>query len=184
MQQERHRSRNSQLTGAWRLAWQATLVALVLALSAGASAADRLVADLNRLLKSHGPDAVNARLSEYWETQSAHLGELTERCDVEAMTLSLALLQTTNLEALAGHHYSLQVAMGRCPGTLLPMMPYDRVQELCSVDAYIEANPEKDPHKEVARRLANLRRLGLAAISAKGKACVAAYERQSRDVTK
>ena len=136
--------------------------------------------ELNRLLQSRGPDAVNAQLSANWETQSAHLGDLTERCDREAMRLSLALLQTTNLEALAGHHYSLQMAMGKCPGILLPMVPEERVRELCSIDAYIEANPAKDPHKELARRQADLRRLGQLRTSPKGEVCAEAYERQAR----
>ena len=119
---------------------------------------------------------MNAVLSENWETKSARLGKLTEGCEPDAVKLSVALLATTNLEALSGHHYSLQVAMGRCPQLLLPITPDERVSELCSVSAYIEANPKGNPLRELSRRRAKLHKFSQLEESTKGQACIKAYE--------
>lgn len=152
--------------------------------SAQAVPSDPLVVELNRLLARGGADAVNEQLSANWETKSARLGKLTEKCEPDALKLSVDLLVTTNLEALAGHHYSLQAAMGRCPQKLLTITSDNQIKEICSISAYIEANPNKDPVRELTRRLDNLRRLGLVKKLTKGDRCAQAYEQQKRELAK
>jgi len=124
-----------------------------------------------------GIASVNASLSAHWETQMAALGRLIETCQRDAMALSVTLLDTTNLEALEGHAASLELAMGRCPEDLLPMVPLRHVPRLCSVSSFEDAHPERDPAPELRERVARLERSPRLMAGDRGQACVASYAR-------
>jgi hypothetical protein len=140
-----------------------------------ASAADPLVVDLQERLASTDVAAVNAYLSANWETKMSQLGRLVRRCDDGALRLSLSLLDTTNLEALQGHVYSLELAMRKCPEKLLPLVPASKVKSLCAVDAFAEMHPAVKLAAEIDRRVAHVRKLGQLASSPVGQACLDSY---------
>lgn len=150
--------------------------------SGAAYSSDQLVVELNNRLAEVGVAAVNAYLSENWETKMARLGRLVRSCDREALGLSVRLLETTNLEALQGHVYSLELAMGRCPETLLPIVPSAHVKSLCSINAYVDRHPTAKPVAEIDRRLASIRMLGVLAASPNGKDCIEAYAAAKQSV--
>lgn len=152
--------------------------------SSAVVAADPLVAELRHRLaiarvgeaNVYLPaDAPNAYLSANWETKMARLGRLVQRCDHQALALSVELLNTTNLEALGGLVYSLELAMGRCPERLLPIVPSAHIQSLCAVDAYAEEHPTLKLAAELDRRVARLRKAGPLAATQKVIACMDAY---------
>lgn len=138
-------------------------------------AAEPLVVDLQRRLAGADVAAVNAYLSANWETKMARLGRLVRRCDVSALRLSTSLLETTNLEALQGHVHSLELAMGRCPEKLLPLVPPSHVKGLCAVDAYAEMHPTSRLVVEIDRRVLQIRKARQLASSPNGQACLDAY---------
>lgn len=151
------------------------VVVAALFASGAACSADRLVVELSNRLAAADVAAVNAYLSENWETKMARLGRLVRSCDRGALGLSVRLLDTTNLEALQGHVYSLELAMGRCPETLLPIVPSAHVKSLCAISAYVEKHPTAKPVAEIDRRVTFIRKLGMLAASPNGKDCIEAY---------
>jgi hypothetical protein len=138
-------------------------------------AADSLVKDLNHRLAVTGVEAVNIHLSANWDTKMVRLGRLVQRCDRDALKLSVRLLNTTHTEALQGHGYVLELAMGRCPETLLPLVPAARLESLCNVAAYSDTHPEANLVAEIDRRLDYIRKVGWLAASPNGRACMDAY---------
>jgi len=164
--------------------YRIALLVVLMAAPVRALASDRFIGELQRKLDSSDANSVNAYLSEHWETANARLANLTQRCNPDALRLSLQLLNTSNLEALGGHHFSLQVAMGRCPGKLLPLVPDAYIADLCSVGAFVQTAPQKDARKEIERRLQGLRRLDGLYKSAKGQSCAGAYSVQKQGLQK
>jgi hypothetical protein len=139
------------------------------------NASDALLEDLNRRLTAEGIAGVNTYLSANWETKMSELGDLTRRCDARALLLSITLLETTNAEALLGHTYSLEIAMGRCPERLLPLVSAAHVPMLCDIVTYEEAHPNSNVLKEIDRRVARLQGLKGIAPPANWSACVESY---------
>lgn len=139
-----------------------------------ANSADRLVVELSSRLASSDVAAVNEYLSRHWETKMAPLGRLVRACKPEALRLSLRLLETTNLEALQGHVFSLELAMGRCPEKILPQVPSAHVKSLCAVNAFAEIHPGANLVAELDSRLRTIRKLDRVANSPKGRECIAA----------
>jgi hypothetical protein len=110
---------------------RALLVGAIVGLLGLRAAADSLVVNLQERVTKSNVAAVNGYFAANWETKMAPLGRLVRQCDVGALRLSVRLLDTTNLEALQGHVYSLELAMGRCPEKLLPLVPESHVKSLC-----------------------------------------------------
>jgi hypothetical protein len=154
---------------------RALLVAVMVGLPGMRAAAAPLVVELQERLTKSDVAAVNAYLSANWETKMAPLGRLVRQCDADALRLSVRLLETTNLEALQGHVYSLELAMGRCPEKLLPIVPASHVKSLCAVDAYAEMHPSSKLTAEIDRRVSGIRKLSRLAATANGSACLDAY---------
>ncbi len=135
-----------------------------------------LIDELRSRLAKSDVAAVNAYLSANWETKMAQLGRLVQRCDQDALELSVDLLSTTNLEALQGHVYSLEVAMGKCPEKLIPMVPNAQIKSLCAVDAYSETHPSARLVDEIDKRVKQIGKTKQLAASENGQACIDAYQ--------
>ncbi|MFX1680986.1 hypothetical protein PV762_17290 [Mitsuaria sp. CC2] len=155
----------------------ATSLLLLLLISTAASAGSKssAVAELRARLDRSDVAAVNAYLSAHWESRMAPLATAVQRCDREALDLSVRLLDTTNLEALQGHTYSLELAMGKCPEKLLPLVRVDQVAMLCAVNAFSEGHPSVKIDRELDRRMTALRRHRVVAESQTGSACLDRY---------
>lgn len=151
------------------------LIAALIALPRLGVAGDFLVADLQGRLAIGDVAAVNAYLSANWETRMAALGRMVRRCDTDALHLSVRLLDTTNLEALQGHIFSLELAMGRCPEKLLPIVPASQVKSFCAVDAFAEMHPSTNLAAEIDRRVLVIRKASSLAASPNGASCLDAY---------
>lgn len=134
-----------------------------------------VVDSLQARLERSDVSTVNAYLSAHWESDMASLGASVQRCNSDALKLSVRLLDTTNLEALQGHTYSLELAMGKCPEKLLPLIEMHQVGPLCAVNAFAEEHPAASLARELDRRMAALRKQRLAAGSKTGAACLDRY---------
>lgn len=145
-------------------------------------AAESVVADLQRRLTTSDVSTVNAYLSANWETKMKPLGNLVQHCDLRALKLGASLLQTTNLEALQGHVYFLELAMGKCPEKLLPLVPLVHIKSLCAVDAYADSHPASKLVDELDRRIQHIRTKSSLATSTAGKTCLDAYEAARQDL--
>jgi hypothetical protein len=145
-----------------------------------ACAGQPLVAELRERLARNDVASVNAYLSAHWESKMAPLGRLVQRCNADALRLSIALLDTTNVEALEAHAYSLELATAKCPKQVLPLATTQHVQRLCSVASFEEAYPGVDLSREIRRRIDILRKDERLAASDNGRACVKAYEEAQR----
>ena len=151
------------------------VVAVMVGLSSLSAIAEPLIVDLQRRLTDSDVDALNAYLSANWETRMAPLGRLVRHCDVDALGLSVRLLDTTNLEAHQAHVFSLELAMGQCPEKVLPLVPASHVRSLCSVDAYSEMFPSRKLTAEIDRRVSVIKKMSRLAVSGNGTACLEAY---------
>jgi hypothetical protein len=143
--------------------------------ASAAVAADALVEDLAARLARTDPATVNAHLSANWETKMARLGRLVRSCDLPAVRLSVRLLDTTNLEAYQGHVFALELAMGKCLPSVLPVIPKNQVSAVCAIDAYAEVHPAADIRAEIDRRIREIRNASRLAASINGQTCLNAY---------
>ena len=107
-------------------------------------------------------------------------------CDPEALALTVKLLNSSNASATHGNSAMLELAMGRCPERLLPMVPTARVRGLCAVEAFADNRPgEAAPTRlleEIDRRVRYLRAREVVANSENGRGCLAAYEEVRREI--
>lgn len=158
------------------------IVAGFLAIPQGfAAPRSTLIDDLKERLARGGVASVNAHLSSHWETQMAELGRMVRACQPDAMALTVNLLDTSNVEALEAHAYSLELAMGECPGSLLPLVPLRHVPRLCSVAAFEDQHPGADLVRELRRRIAQLEQEHFPVESEGVKACQASYARAMQE---
>jgi hypothetical protein len=137
--------------------------------------ASPLVSDLRVRLAKGDVAAVNSYLSSNWNTKMAELGRMVRRCNADSLRLSVELLETTNLEALQGHIFNLELAMGRCPEKLLPLIPLVHVNSVCAVDAYTETHPSTQLSREIKRRMTAIRETKWRTASPAVAACLDAY---------
>ncbi|WP_157522329.1 hypothetical protein [Mitsuaria sp. 7] len=147
---------------------------------------DPFIHQLNSRLERTGADAVNSYIDDNFEKMVPRLRELVRRCDPDALALTIKLLNSTNASATQGNAAMLEIAMGRCPERLLPMVPTTRVKGLCAVEAFADnqpggANPAQ-LIREIDRRTRSLRSRGAVANSEKGKICLEGYEEVRRDL--
>jgi hypothetical protein len=141
-----------------------------------------LVAELRSRLTQSDVATVNAYLSNHWETRMAPLNLLVQRCDSEALKLSVRLLDTSNLEALQAHKYSLELATGRCPAKVIPMIRPDQAKLLCGIDAFAETSPSADLGREIDRRVGQLRKQRGLSESPSGVTCLDRYAELRRAI--
>ncbi|WP_147307007.1 hypothetical protein [Roseateles depolymerans] len=134
--------------------------------------------EIERQLNRSSVEAANRFLTDHWETKMAALLREVEACNLRAIRLSVRLLDTTNLEALAAHRYSLEIAMGECPSKVLPAVPISHISEVCAVDAYLEKFPEVEPRQTIDQRISILQKIPTLASVPKIHACIAAYQRE------
>ena len=148
-----------------------------LSLCAAATAATDIVADLKSRLANDGLEAVNAYLSGHWESAMAPLSRKVERCDIQAMQLTLELHRGTNAETAQALGESLSLAVSRCPAKLLPLIPSSEVQQFCNVGGAV---PESRVKREIARRVHRLSLNAPLSRSQNGLACITAYKEEAR----
>ena len=162
-----------------RAVWQIVVSAWMLGTSSAVFAIDPMIADLKARLAKADADVVNAYLDDHFETKVTRLRHLILRCDPDALSLTVSLLNSSNATATQGNSAMLELAMGKCPEKLLPIVPLARVRTLCAVDAFAETKPGLVPPaallKEIDRRVGYLRMRGLLATSENGRACLDAY---------
>lgn len=142
------------------------------------SASPSVVPELNRLLAKGGHRAVDRLLAAQPDRTWKLLLELETSCDRPALALGLRLLNTTNASMLEGYYFGLQVAMGQCPGVLLPVTPASRVGELCNISALTELTDDES-RAELQLRLSALRPMPVSK-SAKGLICVQTYQEEAQ----
>lgn len=134
------------------------------------------IAEIERRLNSSNVATVNTYLSKNWDTKMAALLAEVEECNVKAIKLSIRLLDTTNLEALAAHRFSLEIAIGECPEKVLSIAPLSHINELCTINAYMEKFPDADPLQTIDRRISVLQRVPASTFTPELRTCIEAYE--------
>lgn len=145
-------------------------------LSPAWAATNKNIAEIERRLDRSNVAAVNAYLADNWDTKMAALLTEVEACNAKAIKLSIRLLDTTNLEALAAHRFSLEIAMDGCPQKVLSIVPLTHINELCTVNAYMEKFPEAEPLQTIDRRISVLQKAPASASTPKFRTCIEAYE--------
>ncbi len=132
-------------------------------------------------LQTSSADAVNAYLDTDagWKQDGLPFFTEVKQCKQAALKLMLVLAESTNASAVQGNNDLLELAMGRCPEILLPMVPIKAVPRLCSVDAWAESRKRPasaaEQISEINRRLVVLERTKLATSSEIAKSCLGAY---------
>lgn len=155
-----------------------SLMVLAAFSSIACASSNESLGEIEKRLNRSKVQAVNAYLSDHWETTMAALLMEVEACNPRAIRLSVQLLDTTNLEALAAHRYSLEIAMGECPGKVLHALPISHISEICAVDAYLERFPEVEARQMIDQRISILQKIPTLASVPKIQACIAAYQRE------
>jgi hypothetical protein len=144
-------------------------------------AAESAVVRLQKRLQATSPDAVNAYLDTEagWKRDGLPFFAQVKRCDLAAVKLMLALTKSTNASATQGNNDLLELAMGRCPELLLPLVPLDSIPRLCAVDAWAESKAKlatpSEQIAEIERRVGSLNRSKPTASSENGKSCLSSY---------
>lgn len=163
----------------WRIVF---MLALVFISIGHVRAENSLAADLQKRLDASDVASVNSYLVANWETKMASLGRLIRSCDTDALKIGVQLINTTNLEALQGHVYALELAMAACPLKLLPLVPIEKIPSVCAVDAFSESHPKSNPAKEIGRRIKFINSHGQLRNSPNGRACLQAYKAARREM--
>lgn len=152
---------------AWRHLCAATLLLACQAVLA--TAADGLVADLDRRLAAEGADRVNAGLD------AAAMVALTRKaadCEFAAVSLAVRLARGSEPRAAQAHRDALRAATGGCMPFVLALTAPDEIPRLC---ASLEGWGPAQTARELRRRMAAIDAHPVLRGSARGKACRAAY---------
>jgi len=96
---------------------------------------------LQKRLQATSPDAGNAYLDTEagWKRDGLPFFAQVKQCNLAALKLMLALMKSTNASTTKGNNDLMELAMGRCPEILLPLVPLDSIPGLCAVDAWAES---------------------------------------------